>query len=64
MHYYFRQSDLKFNSSTNDKGTVVTDMIEITSDFVMDPAYQYYLTGETPDYIITKGELAPTAGDN
>ena len=64
MYYSFRQSDLKFNSSANDKGTVKVGMIEITSDFVMDPAYQYYLTGEAPDYVITKGELAPTAGNN
>ena len=63
MYYYFRQSDLKFNSSANDKGTIKVGMIEIISDFTMDPNYNYYLTGESPNYIITKGDLAPTAGN-
>jgi len=63
MYYYFKKSDLKFNSSANGKGTITDGLIEIESDFEMDVNYEYYLTGESPDYIITKGNLAPTAGD-
>jgi len=61
MYYYFRQSDLKLNHSANGKGTVKEGLIEIISDQILEPGYQYYLSGSEENYTMVKGDLYPTA---
>lgn len=61
MYYYFRQSDLKFNHSSNGVGTVKDGLIEIISEVQLEPGYEYYLSGSTGNYTMVKGDLYPTA---
>lgn len=61
MLYYFRQSDLKFNHSANGYGTDKTGLIEIISEETLKPGYEYYLSGSEGNYVMTKGNLYPTA---